>query len=142
MAHQPKHPRLPAHNARVLRLARDYDQKYRPVLIPIAKHMDLETGDSFPRVATIMRESARYTDKRKPLSRASVFRLLAEMEAAGAIKTEARFRPTGRQRSSYRYLDLHVAIRSGQPVEHLWDAPLPGDETPDETPVRPRMRPL
>lgn len=134
MADKPKHPRLPAHNARVLRLARDYDQKYRPVLVPIAKHMNLETGDSFPRVATIMRESARYTDKRKPLSRASVFRLLAEMEAVGAIKTEPRFGPTGRQRSSIRYLDVHVAIRFGQPVEHLWDAPVAEDETPGETP--------
>lgn len=134
MAHQPRHPRLPAHNARVLRLARDYDQKYRPVLIPIAKHMNLETGESFPKVATIMRESARYTDNRKPLSRASVFRLMAEMTGASAIKTEARFGPTGRQRSSIRYLDVHVAIRFGQPVEHLWDAPVAEDETPGETP--------
>jgi hypothetical protein len=128
------HPRLPDHNARVLRLARDYDKKFRPVLIPIAKHMNLETGDSFPKVATIQKESARYTDDRTPLSRASVFRLLAEMRDAGAIKTEARFGPTGRQRSSYRYLDLHVAIRCGQPVGHLWDASLPAGETPDETP--------
>ncbi len=135
MARQPMHPRLPDHNARVLRLARDYDKKFRPVLIPIAKHMNLETGESFPRVETIMRESARYTDDRKPLSRASVFRLLAEMRDAGAIKTEARFWPSGRQRSSYRYLDLHAAIRFGQPVEHLWNAPLPEDETPHETPA-------
>ena len=134
MARQPKHPRLPAHNERVVRLARDYDKKYRPVVIPIAKHMNLVTGDSFPKVATIQKESARYTGDRKPLSRASVFRLLAEMRDHGAIKTEARFGPTGRQRSSYRYLDLHVAIRFGQPVEHLWDAPVAGDETPGETP--------
>ena len=133
MAHQPD-PRLAAHNARVLRLARDYDKKYRPVLIPIAKHMNLETGDSFPRIQLIMRESAQYTDNRKPLSRASVFRLLAEMADAGALKTETRFGPTGRQRSSYRYLDVHAAIRFGKPVEHLWDAPLPEDETPGETP--------
>jgi hypothetical protein len=134
MAHQPMHSPLSAHNARVLRLARDYDKKYRPVLIPIAKHMNLETGQSFPGVATIMRESARYTDKRKPLSRSQVFKLLAEMTAAGAIKTEARHGPTGRQRSSIRYLDIHVAIRFGKPVEHLWDAPVAEDKTPDETP--------
>jgi hypothetical protein len=134
MAKQPMHPRLPDHNARVLRLARDYDKKFRPVVIAIAKHMNLETGDSFPRVQLIMRESARYTGNRKPLSRASVFRLLAEITDAAALKTEARFGPTGRQRSSIRYLDVHVAIRFGQPVEHLWDAPLPGDETPGKTP--------
>ena len=60
---------------------------------------------------TIIRESARYTSNGKPLSRASVFRLLAEMENAGAIKTEARFsEATGRQRSSYRYLVTSVAV--------------------------------
>ena len=134
MAKVPAHPRLDDHNARVLRLARDYDKKFRPVVIPLGKRMNLETGDSFPRVQLIMRDSARYTDNRKPLSRSQVFKLMAEMAGAGALKTEPRFGPTGRQRSSIRYLDVHVAIRFGQPVEHLWDAPLPGDETPDETP--------
>jgi hypothetical protein len=36
MADQPKHPRLENHNARVRRLARDYDAKFRPVVIVIA----------------------------------------------------------------------------------------------------------
>lgn len=134
MAKQPMHPRLSDHNVRVLRLARDYDKKFRPVVIPLGKRMNLETGDSFPRVQVIMRDSARYTDNRKPLSRSQVFKLMAEMAGAGALKTEPRFGPTGRQRSSIRYLDVHVAIRFGQPVEHLWDAPLPGDETPGKTP--------
>lgn len=134
MAKVPAHPRLADHNARVLRLARDYDKKFRPVVIPLGKHMNLETGDSFPRVQLIMRDSARYTDRRKPLSRSQVFKLLAEMDQAGALKTEPRFGPTGRQQSSIRYLDVHMAIRFGKPVEHLWDAPLPGDETPGETP--------
>ena len=116
--------KLADHNERARRLARDYDKKYRPVVLSLAYHMNLETTESFPRTKVICRESARYTDNGEPLSRRSVFRLLAEMTEAGAIKTIPRFGPTGRQRSSIRYLNTRVAIRFGQPVEHLWDAPL------------------
>lgn len=141
---------LADHNARVRRLARDYDKKYRPVVLVIGYRTNLGTDSTFVRVSKIAAATARYTDNKKPLSRASIFRLLAEMEKAGAVKTEARFDPrTGRQRSSVRVLNVRVAIRFGQPVEHLWDSPLPAGGgrtecaplTPDETPMTPRMGP-
>ena len=142
MASKPSHPRLAEHNARVLRLARDYDKKYRPVLIPVAKHVNLETGDSFPRIQLIMSESARYTGNRKPLSRASVFRLLAEMADAGAIKTEpgsgqpaASGRPTGTSTSTWPSDSASRWSTSGT-------LPWPRMRPRVRPLVRPRMRPL
>ena len=113
-------------NRRVRRLAQDYAPKYRPVFFPIAYHTNIDAGRAWPRVETIARESARYRDG-KPLSRAAVYRLMAEMENAGAIKSEARFsEETGRQRSSYRYLVTSVAVnRHGYSIPHDFHAPFP-----------------
>jgi hypothetical protein len=143
MTDQTKHLRLDDHNARVLRLARDYDKKYRPVVVVVGKRYNLwDDQHSLLSVRSIARETWRYTDSRKPLSERSVKRLLSEMELASVLKPDPRQRPNGSQASSVRVLDFHQAIRFGRPVAHLWDAPLraeddtPGD-TPSDTPVTP-----
>lgn len=133
-------------NARVRRLARDYDKKYRPVVLVIGYKTNLATESTLVRVSKIAAATARYTDDRKPLSERQVQRIMAEMIKHGAMKVEERWGTTGRQRSSVRILNVRVSIRFGKPVEHPWDAPLPPvlyssgaqgipDVTPDVTPI-------
>ncbi len=143
MAKKPSPPRLEDHNARVLRLARDYDKKYRPVVIVIGKRYNLwDEQHSLLSVRSIARETWRYTDSRKPMSERNVKRLLSEMELAGVLKPDPRRRWNGSQASSVRVLDFHQSIRLGRPVAHLWDAPLPADVTPDVTPSDTPLSPL
>jgi hypothetical protein len=124
--------RLDDWNRRVRRLARDYAPKYRPLVLSLGYHVNLDEGlgRTFIKAETVVRESARYTASGKPLQDRYVKRLLAEMIKAGALKSEARYRgDTGRRTSSYRTLVTSVALdRKGFTRAHDFNAPF--DEFP------------
>lgn len=117
-------------NRRVRRLANAYAPKYRPLVLSIGYHTNLEEGQTYVKVDTIVGESARWTASGKPLDTRYAKKLLAEMKAVGALTAEERYRDdTGRQTSSYRSLNTSIAVdRRGKPVMHDFRAPL--DESP------------
>lgn len=122
-------------NRRIRRLARDYAPKYRPLVLILGYHTNLSEGRTYVNVQTIAQESARYRDG-KPLCARQVKRILAEMTEMGVLKSEERFRESGRQTSSYRVLVTSLAIdRPGFTKRHDFWAPLPEENvTPDVTP--------
>jgi hypothetical protein len=125
-------------NRRVRRLANDYPRKYRPIVLSLGYHVNLDEGLSrtYIRVDTIVRESARYTASGQPLQKRYVKRLLAELEKAGAIKSEARWsEDTGRQVSSWRTLITAVSVdRYGFTRAHDFWAPFPQVDEKKDTP--------
>jgi hypothetical protein len=120
-------------NRRVRRLANAYAPKYRPLVLSIGYHTNLEEGQTYVKVDTIVGESARWTASGKPLDTRYAKKLLAEMKAVGALTAEERFRDdTGRQTSSFRSLDTSIAVdRHGKPVDHDFWAPF--DESAQDT---------
>ncbi len=143
MAKQPMHPWLPDHNARVRRWVKDFDDAtLHPILLVLGYGVDLDDNTYKYNVVAIARGMARYRKGKVP-DRATVFRQLAKLEALGIVKSDDQFGPTRRQKITHRIVDFRQAVRSGQPVGHLWDAPLPAGSgtrdaaphaTPDATP--------
>ena len=126
MASKPSHPRLAGHNARVRRWVKDFDDDtLHPVLLVLGYGVDLADDTYKYNVVAIANGMARWR-KGKVAGRATVFRQLAKLESLGIIKSADQFGPTGRQKITHRIMDFRQAVRFGQPVEHLWDDPLPG----------------
>src|SRR5262249_30064222 len=124
----------------VRRWVKDFDDAtFHPILLVLGYGVDLDDNTYKFNVVAIANGMARYRDGKKPV-RSTVFAQLAKLETLGIIKSEDQFEPSGRQAITHRVVDFRQAVRFGQPVEHLWDAPLPGqdetDRTPDRTPGR------
>ena len=132
-------------NDRVRRLARAYAPKYRPLVLSLGYHVNLGEGlgRTYIKVETIVKESARYTASGKPLQVRYVKRLLAEMQQAGALKAEMRYREdTGRQTSSYRTLVTSLSMdRHGFTRAHDFWAPFDESSQLDEKKDSPRDTP-
>jgi hypothetical protein len=116
---------------RIRRLGNAYPRKYRPIVFSIGYHTNIAEGRTFIRVDTIVKESARYTASGKPLQERYVKRLLAELHAAGAIKSEDRWSDdTGRQTSSYRVLDTSIIVERQNGFTRKHDFWAPFEESP------------